>query len=170
LKYLKAEKMEPTMTEKLFTVRNSVSSASASAAAPERNKSGRELAEALRESEERYRMLLDGIQNYAIFMIDTQGRVLSWNAGAERIKGYTADQIIGHNFSCFFPPEDVKRGRPEDVLRITAANGRHEEQGMRMRKDGSRFLASVTLTALRDPAGNLCGFSEIIRSTSSLGW
>jgi PAS domain S-box-containing protein len=89
-------------------------------------------------------MLLDGVQNYAIFMMDTEGRILSWNAGAERIKGYSSDQIIGHNFSCFFPPEDIKRGRPEEVLRITAASGRHEEQGIRMRKDGSRFLASVT--------------------------
>src|SRR6202171_6850654 len=93
-------------------------------------------------------------------MMDTQGRILSWNAGAERIKGYTPDQIIGHNFSCFFPPEDIKRGRPAEGLRITAASGRHEQQGMRMRKDGSQFLASVTFTALRDAAGNLRGFSE----------
>jgi diguanylate cyclase (GGDEF)-like protein/PAS domain S-box-containing protein len=122
--------------------------------------------DALRESEERYRMLLDGVQDYAIFMIDPRGQVVSWNAGAERIKGYTADQIIGHNFFCFFPPEDIERGRPEEVLRITAANGRHEEQGMRMRKDGSRFLASVTLTVLRDPAGNLRGFSEFSHDLS----
>ncbi|MGA2646554.1 MAG: PAS domain S-box protein, partial [Candidatus Sulfotelmatobacter sp.] len=99
-------------------------------------------------------------------MIDPRGQVVSWNAGAERIKGYTADQIIGHNFFCFFPPEDIERGRPEEVLRITAANGRHEEQGMRMRKDGSRFLASVTLTVLRDPAGNLRGFSEFSHDLS----
>jgi PAS domain S-box-containing protein len=111
-------------------------------------------------------MLLDGIQNYAIFMMDAQGRILSWNAGAERIKGYTSDQIIGRNFSCFFPPEDIKRGRPEEVLRRTAASGRHEEQGMRMRKNGSRFLASVTVTALRDPAGNLRGFSEFSHDLS----
>src|SRR6202035_1991225 len=102
-------------------------------------------ADALRESEERYRMLLDGVQTYGIFMMDEQGNVLSWNAGAERIKGYTSAQIIDHNFSCFFPPEDVKRGRPEEVLRLTAAGGRHEEQGMRVRKHGSRFLASVTV-------------------------
>ena len=116
--------------------------------------------EALRESEERYRMLLDGIQDYAIIMMDPRGQIVSWNAGAERIKGYRADEIIGHNFSCFFPPEDIQRGRPDEVLRLTAANGRHEEQGMRVRKDGSRFLASVTFTALRDLAGNLRGFSE----------
>src|ERR1700675_201822 len=129
--------------------------------------SRRQLVEdALRESEERYRMLLDGVQDYAIFMMDPRGQVVSWNAGAERIKGYTADQIIGHSFSCFFPPEDIERGRPEEVLRITAASGRHEEQGMRVRKDGSQFLASVTFTALRDSVGNLRGYSEFSHDLS----
>ena len=122
--------------------------------------------EALRESEERYRMLVDGIQDYAIFMMDPRGQILSWNAGAERIKGYRADQIIGQNFSCFFPPEDIQRGRPEETLRMTAASGRREEQGMRVRKDGSRFLASLTFTALRDPNGNLRGFSEFSHNLS----
>ena len=122
--------------------------------------------EALRESEERYRMLLDGIKTYAIFMIDPQGRVLNWNAGAERIKGYKAEEIIGQNFSCFFPPADRARGRPEEVLRISAASGRHEEQGMRVRKNGSQFLAGVTLTALRDADGNLRGFSEFSHDLS----
>jgi PAS domain S-box-containing protein len=122
--------------------------------------------EALRESEERYRMLVDGIQDYAIFMMDPRGQILSWNAGAERIKGYRADQIIGQNFSCFFPPEDIQRGRPEETLRMTAASGRREEQGMRVRKDGSRFLASLTFTALRDPNGNLRGFSEFSHDLS----
>jgi PAS domain S-box-containing protein len=114
----------------------------------------------LRESEERYRMLLDGIEDYAIFMMDTRGQILSWNAGAERMKGYRADEIIGQNFSCFFPPEDIEQGRPEEILRLTSAGGRHEEQGMRVRKDGSRFLASLTFTALHDQAGDLRGFSE----------
>jgi PAS domain S-box-containing protein len=122
--------------------------------------------DALRESEERYRMLLDGVRDYAIFMMDPRGRIVSWNTGAERIKGYKADQIIGHNFSCFFPPAEIKRGRPEEVLRMTAARGRHEEQGMRVRKDGSQFLASLTFTALRDPAGNLQGFSEFSHDLS----
>ena len=122
--------------------------------------------ESLRESEERYRMILDGVEGYAIFMMDPQGQILSWNAGAERIKGYSPEEIIGHNFSCFFPREDIERGRPEEVLRLTAASGRHEEQGMRVRKDGSRFLASVTFTALRDSAGNLRGFSEFSQDLS----
>jgi diguanylate cyclase (GGDEF)-like protein/PAS domain S-box-containing protein len=122
--------------------------------------------EALRDSEEKYRMLLDGVHDYAIFMLDPRGQIVSWNAGAERITSYTAEQIVGHNFSCFFPPEDIKRGRPEEVLRITAEKGRHEEQGMRVRKDGSRFLASTIFTGLRDSAGNLRGFSEISRDLS----
>ena len=122
--------------------------------------SRRHMEEALQESQEQYRMLLDGVKEHAIFMMDQKGQIVSWNAGAERIKGYRADEIIGHNFSCFFPPEDIERGRPAEVLRITAASGRHEEQGMRVRKDGSRFLASVTFTALRDSAGTLRGFSE----------
>jgi PAS domain S-box-containing protein len=119
-----------------------------------------------RECEERYGMLLDGIEAYAIFMMDPQGQILSWNAGAERIKGYPADEIIGQNFSCFFPPEDIEQGRPEEILRLTAACGRHEEQGMRVRKDGSRFLASLTFTALYDQAGNLRGFSEFSHDRS----
>jgi PAS domain S-box-containing protein len=133
----------------------------------QRESSARWLAEeALRESEERYRMLLDEVQDYAILMLDPRGRIISWNAGAERIKGYKADEIIGHSFHCFFPPEDIKRGRPEELLRMAATSGRHEFQGMRVRKDGSRFLASVTLTALRDTAGNLRGFSETSRDLS----
>src|ERR1700680_3707491 len=113
--------------------------------------------EALRECEEKYRMLLDEVQDYAIFMLDPQGMVVSWNAGAERIKGYRGEQIIGHNFSCFFPPEEIKRGRPEELLRLATASRRDEYQGMRVRKDGSIFLASVIFIALRDPAGNLRG-------------
>src|SRR3984893_9467143 len=122
--------------------------------------------QALRDCEEKYQMLLDEVQDYAIFMLDPQGMIVSWNAGAERIKGYRGEQIIGHNFSCFFPPEDIKRGRPEEVLRMATASGRHEYQGMRVRKDGSRFLANIIFTALRDPAGNLRGFSEISRDLS----
>jgi PAS domain S-box-containing protein len=149
--------MEFCTPEKPSTVRHSLSSTANSLSL---------LEDELRESEERYRLLLDGIHDYAIFMMDPRGQVISWNAGAERIKGYTADQIIGHNFSCFFPPEDIARGRPEEVLRITAASGRHEDQGMRVRRDGSRFLADVTFTALRDKAGTLRGFSEFSHDRS----
>ena len=122
--------------------------------------------ESLQQSEEKYRTLLDGVQDYAIFMLDPRGQVISWSAGAELIKGYTAEEIIGHNFSRFFIQEDIKRGRPEEVLRLAATNGRHEEYGMRVRKNGSEFLASATYIALRDAAGNLRGFSEICRDLS----
>ena len=108
-------------------------------------------------------MILDGIQGYAIFMLDPQGRVVSWNAGAQHLKGYKASEIAGQHSSCFFPPEEIKQGKPEEVLRLTAANGRHEERGMRVRKDGSQFLAQVTLTALYDLSGILRGYSEVSR-------
>jgi PAS domain S-box-containing protein len=116
--------------------------------------------EALRVSDERYRLLLDSIHDRAIFMLDPQGLVISWNAGAERIKGYTAAEIIGRSFARFFSAEDIGRGRPQEILQLAAANGRHAEQSTRTRKDGSRFLADITITALRDPAGNMLGFSE----------
>ena len=122
--------------------------------------------EALRESEERYRLLVDGVQDHAIFMLDTRGVVVTWNAGAERIKGYTAAEIIGRNYSCFFPHEECERGRPEELLRLAVQSGRYEEQKTRVRRDGSHFLANVTITSLRDAAGNLRGFSEFSRDLS----
>jgi PAS domain S-box-containing protein len=129
--------------------------------------SKRRMAEdALRASEVTHRLLLDDIQDYAISMLDPDGLVVNWNVGAERIKGYTADQIIGHSFACFFSPDDLATDRPQDLLRITAASGRHEEQGMRVRRDGSKFLANMTLTALRGADGSLRGFSEITRDLS----
>lgn len=120
----------------------------------------------LRESEERYRMLVERVQDYAIFMLDPVGRVISWNAGAELIKGYKGDEIIGENFSRFYPAEDIARGTPEEVLRSAAATGKHEAEGWRIRKNGSRFRANVVLTALRDSAGTLYGFSEVSRDVS----
>jgi PAS domain S-box-containing protein len=127
----------------------------------------RELAkEALRDSEEKYRMLLDGVQDYAIFALDPRGNVASWNTGAERIKGYRADEIIGQNFSRFYPPEDIDQGKPEQELQIAATNGRSEVEHWRVRKDGSRFWANVVLTAARDSSGRLLGFSEISRDIS----
>jgi PAS domain S-box-containing protein len=122
--------------------------------------------EALQDSQERYRMLLDEVRDHAIIMMDPQGRIVTWNAGAEQIQGYSADEIIGQDFSCFYLPEDIARGRPQEILRLTAASGRLEEHGMRVRKDGSRFLASIVFTALHGPAGDLRGFSGICRDLS----
>src|ERR1700730_11874858 len=122
--------------------------------------------ETLRDSEEKYQMLIDGVHDHAIFMLDLHGQILSWNAGAEKVKGYKAEEIIGHNFSCFFPPEEIKQGRPDELLRLTAISGRQKEQGMRVRKDGSRFLSNITFTALRDRDGNLQGFSEFSQDLS----
>jgi PAS domain S-box-containing protein len=123
----------------------------------------RERTEQLRQSEERYRILVDGTTDYAIFLLDPQGRVISWNPGAERIKGYTAEQILGQHFSRFYPREDVDAGKPARELETAAARGKYEEEGWRVRKDGSLFWASVLITALRDDAGGLRGFSKITR-------
>jgi PAS domain S-box-containing protein len=119
--------------------------------------------EALKQSEGKYRLLLDGVPDFAIFMLDPLGVVVSWSASAEHILGFTGEEIINRSFSCFFAPGDIDRGRPGEVLRGAAATGRHEESGMSVRKDGSDFLSSATYVALRNPAGNLLGFSEICR-------
>ena len=135
----------------------------------QRNYGARARAEAaLLQSEDRFRILVEGVQNYAIFMLDPYGKVVSWNAGAERIKGFKADEIVGQNFSRFYPQEDIDQGKPEEELRIAAANGRSETQRWRVRKDGSRFFANLVLTAARDASGKLLGFSEISRDTSEL--
>jgi len=124
---------------------------------------------ALRESEERFRfeerfrLLVECVKDYAIFMLDPSGRVVSWNAGAERLKGYRAEEIIGEHFSRFYPLEDVARGKPEQELKTAAAEGRIEDEGWRVRKDGSRFWANAVITALRDSAGNLRGFGKVTR-------
>lgn len=120
---------------------------------------------ALADSEESYRSLVDAIQNYAIYMLDPVGNVRTWNAGAERITGYAPDEIIGSNYSRFFP-DTATAGRPAEILRLTTESGRHREQGMRVRKDGSQFLADLTFTALRDSAGSLQGFAEVSHDLS----
>src|SRR5262249_54602452 len=124
--------------------------------------------EALRRSEERFRLLVEGTTDYAIFLLDPEGRVVTWNAGAERIKGYRAEEIIGEHFSRFYPPEVIDRGWPAEELRRAAAAGRFEDEGWRVRKDGSRFWANVILTALRDEAGRLRGFSKVTRDLTEL--
>jgi len=119
--------------------------------------------EDLRKSEERYRMLVENVEDYAIYLLDAQGRVASWNAGTERLEGYRPDEIIGQHFSRFFRPEDVRSGLPESELKAAETQGIHRGEGWRLRKDGSRFWAHVVLTALRDTEGNLYGFSKVTR-------
>ena len=108
-----------------------------------------------------YRLLVDSVRDYAIFALDATGHVLSWNAGAQRFKGYTANEIIGKHFSVFYPPED--QWKPPLELDIATATGRFEEEGWRLRKDGSRFWANVVITALRDKRGQLVGFAKVTR-------
>ena len=123
----------------------------------------RQAAEELRRSEERFRLLVEGIADYAVYMLDADGFVSSWNSGAERIKGYSAEEIIGQHYSCFYGDEDLRKGKPAMALREAAGTGRFEEDGWRVRKDGSRFQANAILTALHDPKGKLVGFAKITR-------
>jgi PAS domain S-box-containing protein len=121
----------------------------------------------LRSSEERFRLFVEGASDYAIFMLDPAGRIVSWNDGAERIQGYKVWEVIGEHFSVFYATEDVEGGRPEEELRVAAAKGHFEEEGLRVRKDGTRFQADVVITALRDEAGNLRGFSQVTRDITA---
>jgi PAS domain S-box-containing protein len=124
----------------------------------------REVAEkSLRESEEKFRLLVEGAKDYAIFMLDPDGYVVSWNQGAQRIKGYSEDEIIGEHFSKFYLPEDIARGKPAEALRIAKREERHEVEAWRLRKDGSKFWASIVITALKDSNGQLYGFSKLTR-------
>ena len=133
----------------------------------QRDSVGRKIAEgALRDSEEKYRRLIDGVHDYAIFMMGPRGEIRSWNPAAAQMTGCTFEEVNGKNFSRFFPPDDIKQGNPEEILRLTAANGMHEDQGIRVRKDGTRFLIRSTFTASRDEAGILRGFTVISRDLS----
>ncbi|HXT60179.1 MAG TPA: PAS domain S-box protein [Pirellulales bacterium] len=119
--------------------------------------------EKLRLSEERFRLLVEGVTDYAIFMLDPEGRIVTWNAGAQRLKGYAADEIVGQHFSRFYPAEAVARGWPAEELRRAASEGRVEDEGWRVRKDGTKFWANVVITALRDENGALLGFAKLTR-------
>ncbi|WP_437876763.1 hybrid sensor histidine kinase/response regulator [Sorangium sp. So ce513] len=119
--------------------------------------------ELLRQSEERFRMLVEGVKDYAIIMLDPEGRVTTWNAGAQQITGYPADEVIGTHVSRFYPADVRERNWPETVLASARRKGRFEDEGWRVRKDGSRFWASVIVTAIHGPEGELRGFSKITR-------
>jgi PAS domain S-box-containing protein len=119
--------------------------------------------DALRQREALARRLVEGVRDYAIFGLDPQGRVTSWNEGARLIKGYTAEEIIGRHFSCFYPPDSIACQWPDYELRVATTEGRFEDEGWRIRKDGGRFWANVIITALRDTDGTLLGFSKITR-------
>jgi PAS domain S-box-containing protein len=114
-------------------------------------------------SDTHYRLLVDSVNDYAIITLDVDGNVTTWNKGAARIKGYTPEEIIGRHFSCFYPQEKIRARLPERELRAAATEGRFEDEGWRVRKDGSQFWANVIITALRDRAGNLVGFGKVTR-------
>ncbi|GIK87982.1 MAG: hypothetical protein BroJett026_34630 [Betaproteobacteria bacterium] len=116
---------------------------------------------------EQFRLLVESVKDYGIFMLTPEGNVATWNAGAEAIKGYTAADIIGSHFSRFYEPDAVERGWPQHELAMARANGRFEDEGWRVRKDGSRFWASVVITALRDAGGELRGFAKVTRDLTS---
>src|SRR4051812_42621912 len=117
----------------------------------------------LADSERRFRLMIESVVDYAIFMLDADGRVASWNAGAQRILGYGAEEIMGEQLTHFYPAEEVERGKPRWELEVAAAEGRFEEEGWRVRKDGSSFWASVVVTAVRDDSGRLLGFAKVTR-------
>jgi len=123
---------------------------------------------ALHLSEEKYRSLLNGIEHYAVFQLDTAGTIVSWNAGAQRMHGYSAEEIVGQNFSLLFPAEDVQRGWPQEILRLAETGERFQAEIPRLRQDGSIFIGEVAVTALRDSSGKLRGFSKISRDLTPL--
>ncbi len=124
-------------------------------------KSHQQPAELVSVNEDSFRLLVEGAKDYAIFLLDTKGYIISWNAGAERIQGYLAAEIIGKHFSCFYLAEDVESGKPYSELEIATAEGKYEEKGLRIRKDGSQYWANVLITALKNSSGNLRGFSQV---------
>ena len=123
----------------------------------------KEAQDALRRTEQTFQLLVESIQDCAIFMLDTDGRVASWNASAERIKGYRAHEILGEHLSTFYPLDDVEQGKPQWALEIAEREGRHEDEGWRVRKDGSRFWANTVISPMRDPRGGLIGYAKVTR-------
>ena len=127
------------------------------------NSARKQVEEQLRWTEESFRLMVESVTDYGIVMLDPEGRVVSWNSGAQRIKGYSAEEIVGQHFSRFYPREDIDHGTPQRDLDVVTAKGRFEDEGWRVRKDGSTFWANVVFTAIRDQAGNLRGFAKLTR-------
>ncbi|HEX7154126.1 MAG TPA: PAS domain S-box protein [Thermoanaerobaculia bacterium] len=127
------------------------------------NSARRHAEEKLRWTEESFRLMVESVSDYAIVMLDPQGHVVSWNTGAQRIKGFHTDEILGRHFATFYPAADVGEGKPQRDLQQAAVDGRYEDEGWRMRKDGSMFWANIVFTAIRDQAGNLRGFAKLTR-------
>src|SRR5437660_1877004 len=123
----------------------------------------RQAEQSLHQSEERFRLLVQSVQEYAISNLDPVGNVVSWNKGAERLKGYRAEEIVGKHLSALYPPEDLASGKPQQILEEAVQRGQSEDEGWRIRKDGSRFWANVVVTALRDATGTLQGFAKVTR-------
>lgn len=121
-------------------------------------------------TEYQLQLLVTSVRDYAIFLLDPEGRVVTWNQGAQRIKGYALDEIRGRHFSVFYPPEDIESGKPDYELKVAAQEGRFEDEGWRLRKDGSRFWANVVITALKDDSGVLMGFGKVTRDISQRKW
>src|SRR3954463_2274593 len=124
------------------------------------------LAETLKHGSRIYQLMVESVKDYAIFMLDPAGYIASWNQGAQRIKGYSADEIIGRHFSVFYTEDAIEIGHPQYELEVATREGRFEEEGWRVRKDGSLFWANVVITALRDPNGEVRGFGKITRDLS----
>jgi PAS domain S-box-containing protein len=129
----------------------------------ERSPAGNRVSAGLQTTAEHFRMLVENMKDYAIIILDTDGRVASWNPGSEAILGYRSSEIIGQHFSRFFPSEEVQRGKPERELKVAAVEGRSEDEGWRIKKDGARFWSNEVITALRDQGGALCGFGKVMR-------
>src|SRR5213595_2027659 len=115
------------------------------------------------DTAEQFHILVDSVEEYAIYMLDASGNIMTWNTGAQKIKGYTAEEIVGKNFACFYPADDVAAGKPQRNLREATRRGYIRDQGLRVRKDGSTFEAEVIITALHDDTGKLRGFSKVTR-------
>jgi len=124
---------------------------------------GQSTESALRDTAEQFHILVDSVEEYAIYMLDPSGNVVTWNRGAQKIKGYTAEEIVGKNFAWFYTAEDVAADKPQHNLREAARRGHIRDQGLRIRKDGSTFEAEIVLTALREPNGNIRGYSKVTR-------